>query len=214
MPIPDVGSAKTIDAANAMGLQYMVVVFATLRAFSGPDAPRLGFAQMNAEYEKITLDDFKWNAEQFNQLGARVKNAGMRLAYHNHALDLKTLTGGVSGLDALISGTDPSLVGFQMDTGHVIHAGADPIAYLRKYPGRFEMLHLKDLKAGYSVSTALDTENKDTNATIGAGVIDWKQLFGVSTPGQVKHFFVEHEGAMAQPPMDSIRTTFNYLKQL
>lgn len=76
------------------------------------------------------------------------------------------------------------------------------------------MLHLKDLKAGYSVSTTLDTESKDTDATIGDGVIDWKQLFSAVPPGQVKQAFVEHEGAMARPPMESIQITFDYLKQL
>jgi sugar phosphate isomerase/epimerase len=213
MPFEKFGSQETIDGAKAMGLQYMVVVFPVLRSLSGPDAPHMRFSELNEAYEKITLDDYKWNAEQFNVLGEQVKKAGMQLAYHNHALDLKKLDGAVA-LDTLIQNTDPNLVVFEMDCGHVIHAGGDPIAYLQKYPTRIRLLHIKDLKAGYSVSTTLDTENKDTDAAIGAGVIDWRRLFSVVKQGNLEHWFLELEGKMDQPAMESAEISYNYLKQL
>lgn len=213
MPFGKFGSEETIAGAKAMGLQYMVVVFPALRSLSGPDAPRMRFSDLNDAYEKITLDDYKWNAERFNVLGEQVKEAGMQLAYHNHALDLKKLDGAVA-LDTLIQRTDPNLVIFEMDCGHVIHAGGDPIAYLEKYPTRIRLLHIKDLKPGYSVSTTLDTENKDTDAAIGAGVIDWRRLFSVIKKGDLQHWFVELEGKMDQPPMQSAEMSYDYLKQL
>ena len=214
MPLAQFGGQRTVDGAKEMGLQYMIVVFPTLRSLSGPNIPEMSFSELSVRYEKISLDDYKWNAEQFNRLGDRVKKAGMQLGYHNHAIDLKKLQGGVVGLDTLIQGTDPDLVVFEMDCAHVIHAGGDPISYLQKYPGRIRMIHVKDLEAGYSISTTLDTEDKDTDAEIGAGVIDWKRLFGVAKTGNLKHWFVEHEGKMAHPPMDSIRISYNYLKQM
>ena len=214
MPLPQFGSEKTVDSAKEMGLQYMIVVFPALRSLSGPNVPRMSFSERTALYEKISVDDYKWNAEQLNMYGERLKKAGLQLGYHNHAIDLKKLEGGVMGLDTLIQGTDPNLVVFEMDCGHVIHAGADPIAFLQKYPARIGLLHLKDLKAGYSVSTTLDTEDKDTNAEIGSGAIDWKRLFGAVKQGNVKHWFVEHEGKMDHPPMESIAISYNYLKQL
>jgi sugar phosphate isomerase/epimerase len=214
MPLAQFGSQKTIDGAKEMGLQYMIVVFPMLRALSGPNVPRMSFSELNVLYEKISPDDYKWNAEQFNLIGERVKKAGMQLGYHNHAIDLKKLKGGVVGLDALIQATDPDLVVFEMDCAHVIHAGADPISYLRKYPGRIGMIHVKDLKAGYSISTTLDTEDKDTDAEIGAGVIDWRRLFGVVKPNDLKHWFVEHEGKMDHPPMESIAISYHYLKRM
>ncbi len=214
MPFEQFGSQKTIDGAKEMGLQYTIVVFPALRSLSGADAQRLSFSELSARYEKISLDDYKWNAEQLNLYGERLKKAGMQLGYHNHAIDLKKFNGGVAGLDTLIQGTDPNLVVFEMDCAHVIHAGADPISYLRKYPGRIRMIHVKDLKPGYSISTTLDTEDKDTDAEIGAGVIDWRRLFGVIKPGNLKHWFVEQEGKMDHPPMESIAISYNFLKQM
>ncbi|HTQ54928.1 MAG TPA: sugar phosphate isomerase/epimerase [Bryobacteraceae bacterium] len=214
MPLADFGSRKTIDGAREMGLQYMMVVFPALRSLRGVNVADMNFSKLSTLYEKISLDDYKWNAERFNSLGAQVKKAGMQLGYHNHAIDLKKSAGGVAGFDALIQGTDPDLVVFEMDCGHMIHAGSDPIAYLRKYPGRIAMLHIKDLKAGYAISTTLDTEDKDTDAEIGAGVIDWKRLFSVIRPGDVKHWFVEQEGKMDHAPMESIAISYHYLKQM
>ena len=214
MPMEEFGSAKTLDGAREMGLQYMVVVFPTMRSLRGVDIERMDFHKVSTMYEKISLDDSKWNAEQLNVLGERVKKAGMQLGYHNHAIDLKMLAGGARGLDTLIHGTDPNLVVFEMDCGHVIHAGQDPIAYLRKYPTRIRMIHVKDLMAGYSISTTLDTEDKDTDAEIGAGVIDWKRLFQAARAAEVKHWFVEHEGKMAHSPMESIAISYKYLQQM
>ena len=138
----------------------------------------------------------------------------MRLGYHNHAVDLRKLEGGSVGFDTLIRLTDPELVAFEMDCGHVIHAGADPLAYLEKYASRIRLLHVKDLKPGYSISSTLDTEDKDTNAEIGAGVIDWKQLFSVAKPANLRHWFVEHEGKMDHAPMKSIAISYSYLERI
>jgi sugar phosphate isomerase/epimerase len=214
MPLAQFGKQQTLDGAKEMGLEYMVVVFPALRSLSGPNVPHLSFSQQSVLYEKISVDDYKWNAEQVNRCAERVKRAGMQLGYHNHAIDLKKLEGGARGLDTLIQETDPNLVVFEMDCGHVIHAGGDPVSYLQKYPGRIQLLHLKDLKAGYSVSSTLDTEDKDTNAEIGSGVIDWKRLFSVAKHAAVKHWFVEHEGKMDHAPLESIAISYNYLKQM
>jgi len=204
---------ETIDAARVLGMQYMIVVFPTLRSLAGQDISNRSVDELNPLYEAISLDDYKWNAEQFNKYGETLKAAGLRLGYHNHAVDLKQF-GTVTGFESLIQATDPNLVVFEMDCGHVIHAGHDPIAYLRQYPTRIRLLHLKDLKPGYSISTSLDTEEKDTNAEIGSGVIDWKRLFAVAQRGQVEHWFVEHEGRMDHAPLEAIAISYRYLRQL
>lgn len=204
---------RTIDAALQLGMHYIIVVFPTLRSISERDISNMSVRELNPLYEKISADDYKWNAEQFNRYGAEVKRDGLQLGYHNHAIDLKTF-GNQSALEILIDSTDPDLVVFEMDCGHVIHAGADPIAYLRKYPKRIQLLHLKDLKPGYGISASIDTEEKDTNAELGAGVIDWKALFRVAARGNIKHYFVEHEGAMAHPPLESVANSLKYLKTL
>jgi len=164
-------------------------------------------------YERITLDDYRWNAEQFNALGERLTREGIQLGYHNHAVDLKRLDG-TTALDELIDQTHPDHVVFEMDTGHVIHAGRNPVEYLEKYPGRIQLLHLKDLVRGYRVSARIDTEEMDTNAELGSGVIDWRAFFAVAAHGSIKHWFIEHEGAMAHPPMTAVARSLRYLESI
>lgn len=204
---------ETLDAAHTLGLKYIIVVFPTLRSLKDQDISDMSVQQLMPLYEKITLDDYRWNAEQFNSYGGRLAREGFQLGYHNHAVDLKRLDGTVA-LDELIAQTDPKLVVFEMDTGHVIHAGADPIAYLRRYPTRIQLLHLKDLAPGYHVSARIDTEDMDTNAELGAGVIDWRALFSVAARAHIKHWFIEHEGAMADPPMKAVARSLEYLASM
>jgi len=204
----------TIDAAKELGLKYMIVVFPTLRSLSGRQVSKMKFEDLVPLYEKITLDDYKWNGEQFNRLGETLQRSGLQLGYHNHAVDLKRF-GNAVALNTLIQSTDPRYVTFEMDCGHVIHAGRDPIAYLKKYPTRIELLHLKDLKPGFEPSTSLDTELKGTNTEIGGGSIDWEQLFSVAKQaGHVKHYFVEHEGKMDHPPLEAAKLSYDYLHQM
>jgi sugar phosphate isomerase/epimerase len=202
----------TIDGAHELGLKYLIVVFPTLRAWADKDISRMSVRELTPAYEKISLADYQWNAEQFNEIGVKVKREGLQLGYHNHAIDFKRLDG-TTGLDTLIGATSPGQVVFEMDCGHVIHAGFDPIAYLEKYPARIELLHLKDLKRGYQVSASLDTEERDTNAELGSGVIDWHRLFAVAGRGSVRHYFVEHEGEMDRSHLEAIKVSYDYLRQ-
>ncbi len=211
--LKDMKDPATIAVAQELGLSYMVQVFPALPSLADKSVDA-NFEQFVPLYEKISLADYKWNAEQLNRCGENLKRNGIRAGYHNHAIDFKDF-GGALGFDTLIQNTDPRLVCFEMDCGHVIHAGHDPIAYLNKYPTRIEMLHLKDLVRGYHVSTTLDTEDKDTNAEIGAGSIDWKKLFATAGRyGHVKHYFVEHEGKMAHPPLEALQISYRYLQTL
>ena len=203
---------NTLDVAHQLALQYLIVVFPTLRAIGTKDISKMSVGELMPLYEKISADDYRWNAEQFNRHGAALKKIGLQLGYHNHALDLKRF-GNESAMDILIRNTDPSLVVFEMDCGHVIHAGADPVKYLEKYPRRIQLLHLKDLKPGYSVSSSIDTEEKDVNVELGNGVIDWPHLFQVAKRGSIKHYFVEHEGPMDHPPLESIANSLQYLRR-
>ena len=211
--LQSLASPATIDAAHQLGLKYIIVVFPTLRSLKDRDISGMSVQELMPLYEKITLDDYRWNAEQFNSYGERLAREGFQLGYHNHAIDLKQLSG-KTALDELIADTDPKLVVFELDTGHVIHAGKDPIEYLRKYSTRIQLLHLKDLQPGFHVSARIDTEDMDTNAELGSGAIDWRALFAVAARGHIKHWFIEHEGRMADPPMTAVAHSLHYLASL
>jgi sugar phosphate isomerase/epimerase len=211
--LQSLASAKTLDSAHELGLKYIIVVFPTLRSLKDRDISGMSVKELMPLYEKITLDDYRWNAAQFNAYGERLRGEGFQLGYHNHAVDLKRLDGRIA-LDLLIDETNPELVVFELDTGHVIHAGRDPIQYLRKYPTRIQLLHLKDLEPGFRVSRRIDTEDMDTNAELGSGVIDWRALFAVAARGHIAHWFIEHEGAMKDPPMTAVAHSLRYLASI
>ncbi|MDR1723075.1 MAG: sugar phosphate isomerase/epimerase [Tannerella sp.] len=94
-----------------------------------------------------SLDDVKRIAEQFNKIGAICKAGGVRFGYHNHYTEFKQVDGAII-LDTLLENTDPKLVFFQMDLGHVVNGGGDILAYMKKYPGRFIAWHASDFKRG------------------------------------------------------------------
>jgi sugar phosphate isomerase/epimerase len=109
--------------------------------------------------------------------------------------------GGKVPYDLLLDHTDPNLVKFEMDLYWIANAGADPLAYFNRYPGRFPLVHVKGRAKGGEI-----TEVKADNA------IDWKAIFAQSEKAGIKHYFVEQD--KSNSPFDSIRTSFTYLRDL
>lgn len=156
-----------------------------------------------SDSHSFSLDDWRWNAEQYNRAGETVKKAGLRFGYHNHTPEFKK-DGGVVPYDELLRLTDPSLVTFEMDCGWVMVGGADPIAYLKKYPNRISMLHVKDFQKGVNPPHA---------AQLGEGMIDYKPIFAAVKPGQIKHAFVEQE-QFDIPWQQALKVDADYITKL
>ena len=191
------GLAKTIETAHAVGLDYLVCAF--------PQIP----ASIGDVIKGITLDDWKANAELFNRVGKRMHEAGITFAYHNHNIDFRRY-GGVSGYDALLAGTDPKLVKLELDCGWMVSAGLEPVDYLGRYPDRYVMLHLKDLKRDHIPNTDL----KMASTEVGKGIIDWPRLLAAAAKTSVKGLYVEQEPPFAASSLESVRVSFDYLKVL
>ncbi len=153
------------------------------------------------------LDGWKQNADAFNKIGSACKAAGMTFSYHNHNIEFHK-AGEVTPYDYLIQNTDPALVGMEMDIGWVMAAGADPVAYLAKYPGRFRSLHIKDLKN----QGIPNTNGKMVSAIIGQGIVDWKKLLPAIHKTKVERAFLEIEEPYDPSPMEMVRQSFVYLK--
>ena len=113
-----------------------------------------------------TIDDWKWQADQLNALGERVKKAGFHLGYHNHEVEFIDIAG-VTPYDVLVERCEPSLVGFQIDVGNLTFAGKDAITYLNKYPDRYFSMHAKDYLPG------------KTSVPVGKGTLDWPKIFTI-----------------------------------
>ena len=78
-----------------------------------------------------------------NAIGLRCNEAGIRFGYHNHSHEFKEIDG-TTMLDHFIMNTDPEKVFFELDVYWAMVGGTDPTEYMARYPGRFEILHIKD----------------------------------------------------------------------
>jgi sugar phosphate isomerase/epimerase len=172
---------KAVDDATAVGLKYMVC------AFLSPA-------------ERGGLDHYKYVAEQLNIAGEKCKKAGMQLCYHNHDFEFAKQDN-TYPMDILF-GADKDLVKFEMDLFWVTKAGMDPIALFNQHPGRFPLMHLKDM----------DKTEQHAFAEVGNGVIDFKTIFKHKKTAGLKYFFVEQDKCPGSP-LDSITQSYNYIKK-
>jgi sugar phosphate isomerase/epimerase len=196
---------SVLDYAKQVGLQYVVCSSPSLK-----DPSRVKLSEKDPGYHEawvqaFTLDDWKWNAEQFNQIGKRVKAEGMHFGYHNHTAEFRKI-GKTVGYDVLIQQTDAELVTFEMDCGWVSVAGYSPAEYLTKYPTRISMLHVKDFDLKKGTEHPQSTE-------LGRGTIDYRAIFTAAKPGQIKHYFVEQED-FDMPPLEAIKVDAEYMRHL
>lgn len=205
-PMPELqsGLSGKIDFAKQLGLEYMIC--------SVPGRPpHLKEAAPARRRFAMTLDDWKWNADQFNKIGAETKKAGIQFGYHNHPFEFQRIDGKVV-YDQLLKWCDPNLVKFEIDIGWMIYAGSDPVEYMTRYPGRFPELHVKGVKKGYTAATR--TGREFPTAELGRGEIDWKNIFAVAPKAGVKHYYVEQESFPDMPVMAAIKVDYQYLHQL
>jgi sugar phosphate isomerase/epimerase len=159
-------------------------------------------------------DGWKRAAETFNRAGEVSKKAGIQFGYHNHWFEFYPVNG-KRPYDSLLEECDLNLVKMEMDLCWIEVGGGDPLDYFRRYPGRFPLVHVKDVKRipGKKESGGQDFGSSQPGMTeVGSGIIDWKTIFAQSDEAGIKYYFVEHDNPKA--PFDSIRTSFNYLKQL
>ena len=196
------GLQKNIDYAKAVGCEYLVCSF--------PWTADSRFRNAGLSIASgITLDDWKWNAEQLNRIGEAAAKAGLRGGYHNHNMEFRSYDG-VVAYDELLRLTDPKLVTMEMDLAWVVTAGVDPLKYLRKHADRISMLHVKEVRKDLRV-TADKLQSQTTE--VGSGKIDWQQLFGAMDPKRIRHYFVEQEN-FERSSLEAVKISFDYLRSI
>jgi sugar phosphate isomerase/epimerase len=188
-----------------LGVSYIICSFPGFK-----DPARVKGLTPKQRSSAFNLQDWRWNAEQFNAIGAKVSAAGLKFGYHNHTMEFHK-TDGVVPYDELLRLTDPAHVTMEMDCGWVTVGGANPIDYLRKYPTRISMLHVKDFK---NITPESSIENVPTIVELGQGSIDYRPIFQqAAKSGVVKHCFVEQEGYNV-PPMEGLKIDADYMHKL
>ena len=177
------GVKKILDSLAGMDMNYAVSYWPWLT--SGP----------------FSLEDCKRSAELLNKLGLACKQRGMKLCWHNHNKEFIPMEKGLP-FDYLMENTDKDLVKCEMDIYWVAKGGADPLTMLKKYPGRYRILHVKDMAPG----PAQDFECP------GSGIIDFPAIFREAAKQNIKHYFVERDNV--PDGMACLKASGAYLKNL
>jgi sugar phosphate isomerase/epimerase len=149
--------------------------------------------------ELQTIGGYKQVAPILSQAGNVLRRSGITLAYHNHEYEFKDQDG-QKGYDILLDESDKDVVKMELDIFWARKGGVDPLDYFKRYPGRFPLIHVKDMAADGSM------------VDVGAGVIDWKSIFRHADQAGIKHYFVEHDDPPS--PMGFARASYDYLRGL
>lgn len=155
---------------------------------------------------QMTADDWKRMADFLNERAEKLRTDGITLGYHNHNAEFAPF-GGTSGMQILLKHTDPNLVTFELDTGWVAAAEADPCKLLTEHKGRFSLMRVKDIKA----STKPNFELRQEPTEVGRGIIDWPRLLPAAYKAGVRRFFVEQEPPFERSRIEAVKTNYDFL---
>lgn len=133
-----------------------------------------------------------------------MKEKGLEFAYHNHAFEFEMKVNDQYAFDAIYAFVTPEALQVELDAGWVQFAGLNTLQYIAKYAGRLPLLHLKDFKG---------VVDGDINTVeLGEGEIDLHAVIGAGSDAGVEWIIVEQDRS-ANPPLESVATSYNWLKQ-
>jgi sugar phosphate isomerase/epimerase len=197
---------RMIDYCHEVGMPYMIAAVPSIKPAGVSDS---GKAKGNP-FDHIALEDWRWSAERFNAIGTRVRNAGMRFAYHNHNIEAQKY-GDIVAFDEVLRLTDPAVVGMEFDIGNFVAGGGDPYPYLAKYPHRFELAHVKEWATPFTPTV---TSNFPKYAPFGQGATDWRKLLDALKKAGVKEIFIEQDGTASGDELGAVRQAYQFLLQV
>ena len=125
---------------------------------------------------RFTAADADKAVRVFNAAGTKARAAGLRFFYHIHGYEFQPAPEGTL-FDAIATRTDPALVGFEMDIFWAVRGGASPVDLSTRYPDRFPLTHLKDMRKGTAVGDPTGHAPDDSNVPLGDGSIEWTPIF-------------------------------------
>ncbi len=183
---------QQIADLKAVGFKYFVI-----------PVPPMGLFYFDNATKKMAMKGGAKNlADILTKLGEKCKAAGLELLYHNHDFEFQKDADGNVVIDYLLENCDPKLVNFQMDLYWVTKAGADPVAYFKRYPGRFKIWHVKDM------------DEQGRFAPVGNGSIDFKRILANKKLSGMKYYYVEQDACFNETPLEAIKISHKGLGKI
>lgn len=194
--------------ANALGAKYAV------SSILLPYNEAIQMTELTSKLSQLTLDDFKKMAAEANHIGQKAKEAGLQYAYHNHNFEFKDY-GGTMGYDLLLKETDPELVKLELDCGWMTVGGQDPVAYFKKYPKRYRLMHAKDFVAVKPSSNSLEPGGHPAITEVGSGKVDWPPIVAAAKAAGVEYYYVDHDPPFAgKTAFEAAKIDYDYLQPI
>lgn len=162
------------------------------------------------EEARTKVSSFRKMVSDWNKVGEIMKENGMKFGYHNHNFEFAPLEGTIPFYDIFLGELDKDLVTMELDMFWTTKAGHDPVEIIKKYPGRFELFHMKDM---YNRQDPFYTTAGVTDfAPVGAGVIDFKRILEVKDIAGMKYLVVEQDlPTKGADPFDEIKISITNL---
>jgi sugar phosphate isomerase/epimerase len=155
-----------------------------------------------------TYDDLKAYMDVFNKCGELCKKSGMKFGYHNHDFEFREKLDNQTIYDIILKLTDPKLVAQQMDIGNMYGGGGRALELLKKYPGRFESLHVKD-----EIKSAKAEMGGYESTILGNGIIDTKKITDLARKQGSTLFIIEQESYQGKTPIECAKEDFKIMKK-
>lgn len=183
---------KQIADAKAAGFKYFVA-----------PVPPMGLFKFDQETRTLSMtEDLDQLVGILKTMGEKCKAAGIEFLYHNHGFEFEKNSKGIVPIEFMLENLDASIVNFQIDLYWVAKAGADPVAYFNKYPGRFPIWHVKDM------------DDQGRFAPVGTGSIDFKRIKKQSKKAGMKYYLVEQDQTFdGMEPLQAIQISHGNLKK-
>jgi len=154
--------------------------------------------------EDRTIEKYKKMIGDWNKVGKIMKGVGIQFGYHNHNFEFTNVNGVVPYYDIFMPEMDKDLITMELDLFWATKAGQDPVAMFKKYPGRFQLLHFKDM---HTKQAPFYTVIKDDICSVGEGVIDFKKIWAAKEVAGAKYLFVEDDNQGNGKPFEGIETS-------
>ena len=217
-PNPDQGDpdleeevGRTADLLRSLGLSSVVMPFIRVPRRLAPRGRDETFTFfLRRIIDRLTIEDWIENAEWMNTRAAAFRRQGIAFGYHNHNLEFAPVADSATGMDLLLANTDPALVSFELDAGWCAAAGFDPATLLSRHPGRFVMMHVKNIAR----ATPVNYVGVQVSAPLDMGVIDWHRLLPMAVASGVRRLYVEQETLRVPPGIGDVARSFRYLTSL
>ncbi len=154
------------------------------------------------------VETYKRMIGDWNKVGEIMKEVGIQFGYHNHNFEFANLNGVVPYYDIFLPEMDADLITMELDLFWASKAGQDPVEMFNKYPGRFQLLHFKDMKTNQPLFFDVI---KDDICSVGAGVIDFKKILASKELAGTKYTFVEDDNQGNGKPFEALEISINNL---